>query len=123
MNALILTTLMLGAISYEQAMERYAHGRPMLVMVSADWCGPCQQIKRNTLPKLERAGDLRGISLVVLNVDVDRTHSGRIINEAQARGIPVLALYWSEDGEPKAKYHVGFIDDKDLREFISVVRD
>ena len=37
------------ATAYDKAMKG---DKPLVVLVTAEWCPPCQNLKRNTLPKL-----------------------------------------------------------------------
>ncbi len=60
-----------------QASETYAKayhlanktGRPMVVLVGADWCGPCQRMKREVLPQVRRGGLLGRVAFAMVNVD------------------------------------------------------
>jgi thioredoxin-like negative regulator of GroEL len=60
-----------------QASESYAEayqlasktGRPMVVFVGADWCGPCQRMKREVIPQVRRRGLLGRVAFAMVNVD------------------------------------------------------
>ena len=60
-QAAMLTT---GADAAPAAADTYAAahrtttstGKPMVVMVSTDWCPPCQMMKKTIMPRVARAG-------------------------------------------------------------------
>jgi thioredoxin-like negative regulator of GroEL len=47
-------------------------GRPMLVMVSTDWCAPCQVMKKSVIPQVRQRGLLARVAFAVVNPDRDR---------------------------------------------------
>lgn len=59
-------------------------GVPMVVMVTADWCGACVQMKQNVLPQVKQHGLLRKVAFAVVDLDRERelgaqlTHGGPI---------------------------------------------
>jgi thioredoxin-like negative regulator of GroEL len=44
-------------------------GKPMVVMVGTDWCGPCQMMKKKILPKVRENGMLQKVAFAVVNAD------------------------------------------------------
>lgn len=73
-------------------------GKPMLVLFTADWCGPCRQLKSEVLSEPAVAQRLQS-DYVLIKVDLtDRQSLGN--EQAQkfaVRGIPTLILF-SSDG-------------------------
>jgi thioredoxin-like negative regulator of GroEL len=70
--ALFLQASLLGAggNNYNDAhRETVETGKPLLVMVGADWCGPCQQMKKSILPQVDKHGMLKNVSFAHVNVD------------------------------------------------------
>lgn len=67
----------LSALAMTAGTETYADahrmtsdtGKPMLVMVGADWCGPCQNLKNNILPQVRHRGLLSRVAFAQVNVD------------------------------------------------------
>ena len=80
-----------GAQPYSQAYDALVQdGKPMLVLVGADWCPACVTMKNSTLAPMERQGQLNGVSYVQLNSD---RHS-RLAGQLGSGGmIPQLILY------------------------------
>jgi thiol-disulfide isomerase/thioredoxin len=94
----VLLQTVLSAAPAADAKETYTEarrettetGKPMLVMVSTDWCGPCQAMKRNVLPKLRDRGLFRRICFAQVNADKDRD----LAKELTGGGpVPQLVMY------------------------------
>ena len=47
------------AEAYQEASKT---GKPLLVMVTATWCGPCKNMKSTILPEVRRRGILKEFS-------------------------------------------------------------
>ncbi len=75
-----------------------------LVVFSAHWCGPCQQLKK----KLQDV-DL-GIPVNTIDIDADPTAT----TEFNIRGVPTLLLM---DDMQVVKRHTGSMTAKQLEEF------
>jgi thioredoxin-like negative regulator of GroEL len=57
-------------LPYDQAYEAANKSKkPMLVLVSAEWCPACREMKNTTLPQLLRDGKLEGVSYTIVDVD------------------------------------------------------
>ncbi len=80
-----------GAQPYSEAYEALVkEGKPMLVLVGADWCPACVTMKNTTLAKMERQGKLSDVSYVQLNSDRHQ----RLTSQIGSGGmIPQLVLY------------------------------
>ena len=56
----------------------------MVVMVSAEWCGACQVMKREVVPQIKEKGLLKKVSFAIVDLDKQRklgqtlTHGGPI---------------------------------------------
>jgi thioredoxin-like negative regulator of GroEL len=88
LQAAILTT---GAQPYEEAFKDHeANGKPLLVMVGADWCPACQTMKTGTLARMERSGKLRRVAFSILNTDRDEKVAGRVMKGGT---IPQLIMF------------------------------
>ena len=56
---------------YKTAYKRAMEGdKPLLVLVTAEWCPPCQMMKRTTIP--EMIGDKKFSDVHFATVDLDR---------------------------------------------------
>ena len=72
--ATMLHVAILGAQadSYADAYRRSAEtGRPMVVMVGAQWCGACRQMKQNVLPEVRKQCVLGNVGFATVDLDED----------------------------------------------------
>ncbi len=83
-----------------QAMAEDA-GKPMVVLFTAGWCPPCQQLKKNVLTKPE-VGDALQAGFVSVQIDLtDQSSSNPNVAVAQqygVSGIPTV-IAMTPDGE------------------------
>jgi thioredoxin-like negative regulator of GroEL len=84
-----------SANSYDQAYRQSIEtGKPLLILVGADWCPACQTMKTSILPQVERNGALRMVEFAVVNSD----HQSILAKKLMSGGaIPQLILF-----EPKS---------------------
>lgn len=74
--------------SYTDAhRETTETGRPMVVMVGAEWCAACKVMEGSVIPKVQQRGLLRRVAFAV--VDVDRQ---RELGRQLTRGGPIPQL-------------------------------
>jgi thioredoxin-like negative regulator of GroEL len=58
--------------SYAQAHEMTLKtGKPMVVMVTTDWCAPCQVMKKTVIPQVRQRGLLSRVAFAIVNPDRD----------------------------------------------------
>ncbi|NQT11651.1 MAG: thioredoxin family protein [Planctomycetes bacterium] len=91
--AVILQGMILapGTDTYSEAYRATAKtGRPMVVMVSAEWCPACKTMEKNVIPQIKKRGKLSKVSFAV--VDLDREQK---LGRKLTRGglIPQLLMY------------------------------
>jgi thioredoxin-like negative regulator of GroEL len=65
-------------------------GKPMLVMVSTEWCPACQVMKRRILPQIRERGLLRRVAFAAVNPDNEGELSRQLIGGGP---IPQLVMY------------------------------
>jgi thiol:disulfide interchange protein len=77
--------------SYEQAYKQAeTNGRPLMVLVGADWCPGCQRMKGGVLARMLRGGKLSGVNYAVVNTDRDRQLAQQLMSGGS---IPQLIVY------------------------------
>jgi thioredoxin-like negative regulator of GroEL len=65
-------------------------GKPMLVMVSTEWCPACQVMKRRILPQIRERGLLSRVAFATVNPDQQNELSHQLIGNGV---IPELVMY------------------------------
>jgi len=117
----MLTT---GADNAPTAADSYAEahrtttqtGKPMVVMVSTDWCPPCQVMKKSIMPRVRERGLLRKVAFAMVNPDRDRDLADQITGGGP---IPQLVMFRrTSDGWVRKKL-IGGQSVETVEEFIS----
>jgi len=76
--------------NYETALEQSRRsGRPVLVKVSATWCGACKQMNSETFTN---AGVIRDISTAFIPVEIDADVDRKLIEQMGVRSLPSLLV-------------------------------
>ena len=97
MTSLSLVAVMQAALFATDA-ENYADahrkttktGRPMVVLVGADWCPACKTMEKKVIPQVKRRGVLRRVAFAIVNLDRER-RLGRQLTRGGP--IPQLIMY------------------------------
>ncbi|OHB85126.1 MAG: hypothetical protein A2V98_07815 [Planctomycetes bacterium RBG_16_64_12] len=77
-----------GADTYANAYRTSTEtGRPMVVMVSAEWCPACQTMKETVIPKVKQRGLLGKVAFAIVNLDRQRK-----LGRELTRGGPIPQL-------------------------------
>jgi len=101
--------------SYTEAHREAERGKPMIVMVAADWCSPCQAMKKTVIPEVKKRGLLKQVAFAVVNVDRQRSLARRLIGGGP---IPQLVMYRKTDDGWKRRKLVGRQSVKTVEKFI-----
>lgn len=64
------------ATAYQSAQEE---GKPLMVVVGADWCPACVNLKQSTIESLKQAGELEGVEMAIVNRDVQPRLAGKLM--------------------------------------------
>ena len=81
----------LGGSSYAEARRTTEKtGKPIVIMVSTDWCQPCQMMKRTILPRVGQRGLFRKVAFTVVNPDHDSELAEKITGGGP---IPQLVMF------------------------------
>jgi thioredoxin-like negative regulator of GroEL len=96
-TALTLSLLLqISAVSadgphYAKAYETMVStGQPLVVLVGAEWCPACQQMKNSVIPQVKRQGGLDKVAFCYVNTDADHSLAGKLM---RGGSIPQLILY------------------------------
>lgn len=91
--AVVLQAALLGADSedYSEARKIVTEtGKPMVVMVGADWCPACETMKQRVLPRIRERGALRKVVFALVDLDRDRDLGRELTGGGP---IPQLVMY------------------------------
>jgi hypothetical protein len=75
------------AEAHRQAMQT---GQPIVVMVSTEWCAPCQVMKKTVIPQVRQRGLLRRVLFAVVNPDRDHELATQLTGGGP---VPQLVMY------------------------------
>lgn len=85
------SVLLTGVDSYADAHKAVAEtGRPLVVIVGADWCPACQVMEKTVIPQVRQRGLLGRVAFAAVNLDQER----ELGQQLTAGGpIPQLLMY------------------------------
>ncbi len=87
-----LTLLANASQSYSEAYATAQQsGKPMLVLIGADWCPHCVTMKNTIMPQVDRAGLLDQVSYIPLNSDREPQLARKMM---RGGSVPQLLLYY-----------------------------
>ena len=97
MSTLAMTVVLQAALlaapadTYSGAFGRSTDsGRPLVVMLTADWCPGCVKMKNSILPEVEKAGGLKDVEFAYVDVDQNRELAAKL---ARGASIPQLVRF------------------------------
>jgi thiol-disulfide isomerase/thioredoxin len=106
MYALIMAVTLLLASpehSYNDALDVHNDtGKPLVVLVHADWCPPCQRIKHQSIPKVRNLD-----KAAYGELDYDQ-HERTAKEMMQGASVPQIIVFVKKDGEYHKTVHHGF---------------
>jgi thioredoxin-like negative regulator of GroEL len=80
-----------GGATYTEAHKMMSEtGRPIVVLVGAEWCPACRVMKTTAMPQVEKQGGLERVAFAHVNTD----HESTLANQLMGGGsIPQLIMY------------------------------
>lgn len=90
--ALAQFSLLAGGTTYAEAYRSSVEtGRPLVILVGADWCPACQAMKGSVIPAVLRDGGLEGAHFAVVDTDAEGALARKL---TQGNSIPQLIMYY-----------------------------
>jgi thioredoxin-like negative regulator of GroEL len=105
------------ATAFKQTEET---GQPLIVLIGADWCPGCRQMKYTTLPELEKKGGLRNVAFAYVNTDRQSELAGKLM---KGSSIPQLVMYRKTDEGWKRQQLTGAQSTSSIEAFIARATD
>jgi thiol-disulfide isomerase/thioredoxin len=88
---LTAASLAAGNQDYATAFKQVEQtGKPLVVLVGADWCPGCRTMKYSTLPQLEKSGELSKVAFAHVNTDEDSALASKLM---KGGSIPQLVMF------------------------------
>ena len=116
-TCLHMTLAVWGANGYAEAHDdAIATGKPLLIMVSTDWCAPCQRMKKEIIPEVRKHGILDQVSFVIINPDQEEKLAQKLIGSGP---IPQLLMYRHTPDGWKRRKLIGGQTTTAVEEFIN----
>lgn len=124
MNSLLLmlATIVVVADGSEPTDYKTAYARaqlgdkPLLVLVTAEWCPPCKTMKATTIPQLMSKDAFRGFHYATVDLGVEEKLARKLIGK---RGVPQLILFEKNDGRWERRYLRGIQSVASVEAFIA----
>ena len=122
-----MTTLLLAAVLQTQAAtstdadyagalrQSISSGRPLVVLLGAEWCPGCVQMKNSTMPRVAKAGGLRNVAYAYVDFDRQPKLAARL---AGGSAIPQLIRYEKTEKGWKKELLVGAQSPKRVTSFV-----
>ncbi|QEG20874.1 thioredoxin family protein [Mariniblastus fucicola] len=93
------------AMTYSKAYKKAQAGdKPLLVLVTAEWCPPCRQMKANTLPTLFQRDTFHNFHFAMMDYDKESKLADKLIGD---RGLPQLIMFEKSNGKWLRRYLTG----------------
>jgi len=84
-----------GADTYAAAVREAEKGKPIVILVSTEWCGPCRKMEKTVLPEVRKRGLLRRVAFAIVNPDRQRKLA-RLLTRGNP-AVPQLVMYRQTD--------------------------
>ena len=91
---------------YKTAYNRALEGdKPLLVLVTAEWCPPCQKMKRTTIPELINNQKFNHFNFATVDLDRDRSDARKLIGNGS---VPQLIVFEKKNNQWKTRTLLGY---------------
>jgi thiol:disulfide interchange protein DsbD len=89
-----------------------SNGRFVMLDFYADWCVSCKEMERYTFGDPEVSENLKGISLLQVDLTSNSDHGNQILREFSLIGPPAVLFFGPDKTEKKGKRLIGFVEPK-----------
>jgi thiol-disulfide isomerase/thioredoxin len=99
--------------AYNSAQES---GKPLLVLIGAEWCPGCRTMKSQVMPRMSSAGQLKDVEFAVVDTDREDALSDKLL---RGNLIPQLVLITKTANGWQRQYLTGAQSDSAVSSMIS----
>ena len=104
-------------VDYRTAYKNAQKGdKPLLVLVTAEWCPPCQIMKKSTIPELMQKDAFQGFHYSTVDLDKEEELARQLIG---ARGVPQLIMYEKQEDKWIRRYLRGIQTPETVEAFVA----
>lgn len=80
-----------SSLNYREAYaEAQDSKRPLMIVVGAEWCQACVELKHTTIPQMQKQGKLDGVVLTYIDLDQDPDLARQVLG---GTSIPQVILF------------------------------
>lgn len=84
-----------SSLGYRDAYaEAQDSKRPLMIVVGAEWCQACVELKNTTIPQMQKSGKLDGVVLTFVDIDQDPDLARQLLG---GPSIPQVILFSKGD--------------------------
>ena len=104
-------------VDYSTAFERAQTGdKPLLVLVTATWCPPCQVMKNTTIPQLMQKKAFKNCHWAAVDFDAEHEIAMQL---TEGKGVPQLIMFEKRDGKWVRRRIAGYKDANTVEAFMA----
>ncbi len=104
-------------LDYTTAYENAQGGdKPLLVLVTATWCPPCQVMKSTTIPDLMSRDSFKDFHYAMVDLDQEEELARQLIGD---RGLPQLIMYEKQEDRWLRRYLRGMQSTEAVEAFVA----
>ena len=104
-------------VDYKTAYKRAQSGdKPLLILITAQWCPPCQVMKKTTIPQLMQKDAFKNCHYSTVDLDKQPTIARQLIGN---RGVPQLIMFEKRDDKWVRRYLRGIQTSQTVEAFVA----
>lgn len=102
---------------YKTAYNKAQQGdKPLLVLVTAEWCPPCQVMKSTTIPELMKKNAFKDFHYATVDLDIDQKLARQLIGTG---GVPQLIMFEKKNKRWVKRYLKGIQTTNNVEAFMA----
>lgn len=102
---------------YKTAYEKAQTGdKPLLVLVTAEWCPPCQVMKKTTIPQLMQKNAFKDFHYATVDLNANEKLARQLIGN---RGVPQFIMFEKKNDRWVRRYLRGVQSSNSVEAFMA----